>query len=166
MKNKLRKINNIITYKYPPIYKYGFLLLVIYMFMKYQKIMTNDKLLINSIIITLIILIVDNIIINNHPMLFTDTIITKHNNEYFDIYDYDNHEDDDDVDIERIRKRFNLNPKTLSKFSFQTLAFSANANWYNSSYSVSAGYFLGYYFNNVNTTKFAHFFNLSVGVTF
>jgi hypothetical protein len=75
-------------------------------------------------------------------------------------------EDDDDVDIERIRKRFNLNPKTLSKFSFQTLAFSANANWYNSSYSVSAGYFLGYYFNNVNTTKFAHFFNLSVGVTF
>ncbi|MEY3542573.1 MAG: hypothetical protein RLZZ204_1385 [Bacteroidota bacterium] len=75
-------------------------------------------------------------------------------------------DDDDQIDIDRIRQRFNLNPKTLSKFSFQTLAFSANANWYNSSYSVSAGYFLGYYFNNVNTTKFAHFFNLSVGVTF
>ena len=75
-------------------------------------------------------------------------------------------DDDDDVDIERIRKRFNLNPKTLSKFSFQTLAFSANANWYKSSYSVSAGYFMGYYFNNVSTSKFAHFFNLTLGVTF
>lgn len=75
-------------------------------------------------------------------------------------------EDDDDIDIDRIRKRFNLNPKTLSKFSFQTLAFSANANWYKSSYSVSAGYFMGYYFNNVNTSKFVHFFNLTVGLTF
>ncbi len=75
-------------------------------------------------------------------------------------------EDDDAIDIDRIRKRFNLNPKTLSKFSFQTLAFSANANWYKSSYSVTAGYFLGYYFNNVNTSKFVHFFNLTVGVTF
>jgi hypothetical protein len=75
-------------------------------------------------------------------------------------------EDDDAIDIDRIRKRFNLNPKTLSKFSFQTLAFSANANWYKSSYSVTAGYFMGYYFNNVNTSKFVHFFNLTVGVTF
>jgi hypothetical protein len=75
-------------------------------------------------------------------------------------------EDDDEIDIERIRKRFNLNPKTLSKFSFQTLAFSANANWYKSSYSVTAGYFMGYYFNNINTSKFVHFFNLTVGVTF
>jgi len=75
-------------------------------------------------------------------------------------------EDDDEIDIDRIRKRFNLNPKTLSKFSFQTLAFSANVNWYKSSYSVSAGYFMGYYFNNVNTSKFVHFFNLNVGVTF
>lgn len=81
--------------------------------------------------------------------------------------DDDEEEDDDDkVDIERIRKRFNLNPLTVSKFSIQTLAFSANANWYKSSYSVTAGYFMGYYFNNLNTSKFAHFFNLTVGVTF
>ena len=75
-------------------------------------------------------------------------------------------EDDDAIDIERIGKRFNLNPRTVSKFSFQTLAFSANANWYKSSYSVSAGYFMGYYFNTLSTSKFAHFFNLTVGVTF
>lgn len=75
-------------------------------------------------------------------------------------------DDDDKIDIGRIRQRFNLNPKTLSKFSFQTLAFSANVNWYSSSYSVSGGYFLGYYFNTANTSRLAHFFNLTVGVTF
>ena len=75
-------------------------------------------------------------------------------------------EDNDAIDIDRIRKRFNLNPKTLSKFSFQTLAFSANANWYKSSYSLSLGYFGGYYFNTLSTNRFAHFFNLTLGVTF
>lgn len=83
-----------------------------------------------------------------------------------DLNDDEVDEDESKVDIERIRKRFNLNPQSVSKFSFQTLAFSTNANWYKSSYSVSAGYFMGYYFNNVNTSKFAHFFNLTVGVTF
>lgn len=83
-----------------------------------------------------------------------------------DLNDDEDDDDDDKVDIERIRKRFNLNPQAVSKFSFQSLAFSANANWYKSSYSVTAGYFMGYYFNNVNTSKFAHFFNLTLGVTF
>lgn len=83
-----------------------------------------------------------------------------------DLNDDEEDEDQSKVDIERIRKRFNLNPQSVSKFSFQSLAFSANANWYKSSYSVSAGYFMGYYFNNVNTSKFAHFFNLTLGVTF
>lgn len=83
-----------------------------------------------------------------------------------DLNDDEEDEDQSKVDIERIRKRFNLNPQSVSKFSFQSLAFSANANWYKSSYSVSAGYFMGYYFNNVSTSKFAHFFNLTLGVTF
>ncbi|MEY4629658.1 MAG: hypothetical protein RLZZ595_1984, partial [Bacteroidota bacterium] len=83
-----------------------------------------------------------------------------------DLNDDEEDEDEDKVDVERIRKRFNLNPQTVSKFSLQTLAFSANANWYKSSYSISAGYFMGYYFNTLSTSKFAHFFNLSVGVTF
>lgn len=56
-----------IQYKYPPIYKYGFLLLIIYMFLKYQKIMTGDKLLYNSILIIIILAIVDYIVIDNHP---------------------------------------------------------------------------------------------------
>jgi hypothetical protein len=84
-----------------------------------------------------------------------------------DLDDLDEDDDDDrEEDLERIRKRIVLNPKTLSKFSIQTLAFSANANWYKSNYSVTAGYFMGYYFNNVTISKFAHFFNLTVGVTF
>lgn len=82
-----------ITYKYPPIYKYGFLLLVIYMFLKYQKIMSTDKLLYNSIVIVMIIAITDYIIIDNHPLPFdldNNNNIKKQKQEF------------DDVDIEEI----------------------------------------------------------------
>lgn len=61
------------NYKYPPIYKYGLLLLTIYMFIKHQKIMTSDKILLNSVLITLIMFIFDNIIIYNHPNLLDDS---------------------------------------------------------------------------------------------
>lgn len=61
------------NYKYPPIYKYGLLLLTIYMFIKHQKIMTPDKILLNCVLITLIMFIFDNIIIQNHPNLLEDS---------------------------------------------------------------------------------------------
>ena len=78
-------------YKYPPIYKYGFLLLVIYMFLKYQKIMTPEKLLYNSVFIIIIFGIFDYIIIDNHPYpleTFDDMI----DDEFVD----------NDLDIEKI----------------------------------------------------------------
>ena len=58
------------NYKYPPIYKYGLFFIATYMFLKHQQLMTSDKLLVNSIIITLIMAIIDYIIIYNHPSLF------------------------------------------------------------------------------------------------
>ena len=69
---KNKKITNecLAEYKYPPVYKYGFLLLTIYMLLKHQKLMTQDKLLTNSIIIILIFGVVDYIIIDNHPSFF------------------------------------------------------------------------------------------------
>ncbi len=85
--------NNIMTYKYPPIYKYGFLLLVIYMLMKHQKIMSQDKLLTNSIIVTLIVGIVDYMVINNHPFLFSDGL-----NEGFENNSSSYDDDVDDLD--------------------------------------------------------------------
>lgn len=58
---------NLMNYKYPPIYKYGILLLIVYMFLKHQYIMTSNKLLINSVVITLFVIVLDYILIKNHP---------------------------------------------------------------------------------------------------
>lgn len=69
-------------------------------------------------------------------------------------------------ELDRIRKRYNLQPTTVSKFSMQTAAFSLNAAWYHANVSVSAGYFLGYYFENITTNKLLHLFNLNLGITF
>lgn len=115
-KKKYIKINhdkNAIVYKYPPIYKYGFLLLTIYMLMKHQKIMTPDKLLTNSIIITLIIGIVDYAIIDNHPYPFFDgknesfdnDTTSENRSDFYDDFDedfdYDAIDDDYDLSIEK-----------------------------------------------------------------
>ena len=54
-------------YKYPPIYKYGLIMLLIFMYFKHQHIMTHDKILTNSIVITCFIAILDYILIRNHP---------------------------------------------------------------------------------------------------
>ncbi len=58
------------NYKYPPIYKYGALLITIYMLLKHQKIMTSDKILTNSLIITIIFAVFDHILIEKHPTPF------------------------------------------------------------------------------------------------
>jgi len=95
--------DNNIQYKYPPIYKYGFVLLTVYMFLKHQKIMPKEKLLINSILITALFVLVDYIIIENHPKPFNDitTTVVKDssqegkylfNDEFLD-YELDDEED-------------------------------------------------------------------------
>lgn len=90
------------NYKYPPIYKYGLLFLVIYMFMKHQKILPQDKLLLNAIMIILIFFIFDNIIINNHPSLLEDVISnTKKKNDDFD--------DISDDELDDIINSFDMN---------------------------------------------------------
>lgn len=54
-------------YKYPPIYKYGLIMLLIFMYFKHQRIMSHDKILTNSIVITCFVAILDYILIRNHP---------------------------------------------------------------------------------------------------
>ncbi len=75
------------NYKYPPIYKYGLLLLTIYMFLKHQKIMSAEKLLTNSLLITLMLGVLDYILIANHPTPFDSKSTEK---ESFDkLFDED-----------------------------------------------------------------------------
>jgi len=70
-------------YKYPPIYKYAIFFIAIYMFLKHQQVMTLDKLLVNSIVMTLIIILIDFVVINNHPNLLEN----KNNDKQEDFCD-------------------------------------------------------------------------------
>lgn len=88
------------NYKYAPIYKYGFILLTIYMLLKHQKLMSQDKLLINSIIITLIVVLIDYIIIDNHPMPLDD--ISKNNQSDQKKENFDSIFDDVEEDLDSI----------------------------------------------------------------
>lgn len=110
------------TYKYPPIYKYGFLLLTIYMLMKHQKIMAQDKLLTNSIIITLIVSMIDFAIINNHPYPFfdqnTENFEDNLNNNYDDYLDYESINDDYDLSIEKDIESLNSNNKNMIQVNY------------------------------------------------
>jgi hypothetical protein len=85
----------IMNYKYPSIYKYGLLLLVIYMFIKHQKIMSADKMLLNSVIITLLVFILDNIIIKDHPTLLEETYKRKSKKSDDDFDEQDDISDDE-----------------------------------------------------------------------
>lgn len=70
-------------YKYPPIYKYTILMIIIYSFIKHQHIMPIDKLLFNTLTIILLIISLDFILIKNHTYMFDilsskTNIITEH----------------------------------------------------------------------------------------
>lgn len=59
-------------YKYHPVFKYILLGILVYMFFMHQKSMSQNMMLINSIVITLIIATVDQIIIKDHPLMIYD----------------------------------------------------------------------------------------------
>lgn len=81
-------------YKYAPIYKYGLLFLVVYMFMRHQKIMNYDTLLINTTMIVLVMFIFDSILIFDHPSLLEETHKKKHKNSNSEITITDDELDD------------------------------------------------------------------------
>jgi hypothetical protein len=78
------------------------------MFLKYQRIMTPDKLLYNSIIIIVIFGIIDYIIIDNHPYLLENFDDDKDDKE--DKYEKYN-KDDDDFDLDSIIDTINSSNK-------------------------------------------------------
>ena len=96
-------------YKYPPIYKYGLLMLLIFMYFKHQRIMSHDKILINSIVITCIIVVLDYILIRNHPAPL-ETKIKETYEENFsneDIEDIINSYDEDSENESNDQEMFN-----------------------------------------------------------
>ncbi len=71
-----------------------------------------------------------------------------------------------EIELDRIRKLYNVSSTDISSFSLQNAAFSTNISWYRKAFSISAGYFFAYYFNSSISNRTAHIFNLSTGLTF
>lgn len=81
------------NYKYPPIYKYGLLLILIFMFFKHQKILTPDKILTYSIAITLFVAVLDYILIKDHPYPLESTENDKKKEDFDETFSDDDIED-------------------------------------------------------------------------
>jgi hypothetical protein len=66
-------------YKYHPIFKYLAFFIIAYMFLRHQKIMPNDLLLLNTLIITIFLIILDYGFIHNHL-----TLVQPLSDQFFD----------------------------------------------------------------------------------
>lgn len=71
-----------------------------------------------------------------------------------------------DEQLRRVRRLYRVSSTSSSSLSVQTAAFSTSASWYKDAVSISAGYFLGYYFESNAGSRFSHIFNISAGLTF
>ena len=86
-------------YKYHPLVKYVVFFIIVYMFIREQKVFNNDLLLANSLLITFLFVCLDIMFIHNHPSLFK-SLKNQHDDEINDI--------NDDIDQE-------LNKNIISK---------------------------------------------------
>jgi hypothetical protein len=67
-------------YKYPPVYKYIILLILITTFLKYYKVITKDNYMVIGVIFTYMTFVFDFILIENHPSLFANCEPKNNNN--------------------------------------------------------------------------------------
>jgi hypothetical protein len=109
-------------YLYAPIYKYLALLVIFFLFVNYYKNITNDKFLPIITIFVTVVIIVDHMIIFNHPH------ITADNKEGFDNLDedlfkdikkkskYANLEDEEEIDEDLLEEEeeYTMPKKTTS----------------------------------------------------
>ncbi|AYV81217.1 MAG: hypothetical protein Harvfovirus21_14 [Harvfovirus sp.] len=54
-------------YRYPPLYKYIIIFVIIFLFLRYYKNITPDKYLWIAVFITLLVILLDYMLINSHP---------------------------------------------------------------------------------------------------
>ncbi len=66
-------------YKYPPIYKYIILLILITTFLRYYKVITKENFLILAGIFTYMVFVFDFILIRNHPSLLKESHESQEN---------------------------------------------------------------------------------------
>jgi len=69
-------------YKYHPAFKHLVFFVIVYLFLRHQELMSNELLFINSIIITVFLIILDHLFIHNHL-----TPLQSLSDQYFDDID-------------------------------------------------------------------------------
>ena len=122
-------------YKYHPIYKYLFFFVITYAYMKHQAIMEDKMLLINSIILTIFVMIVDQMFIHNNLSIFQPL-----SDQYFD----DNaqikitekqleQEIKEEKMIEKMKKKKKKSKEELKEEAREKSFEDENAEYYNQS---------------------------------
>lgn len=100
-------IKKMFEYKCLPIYKYLIFLLLLYMFIKHQNIISDTQLLTNALMAVTFIILLDNIIIEDHPAIVSldmddDETVEKFNEEEnTEKSESDTSDEDNIVDFEK-----------------------------------------------------------------
>ena len=126
-------------YKYHPIYKYLFFFVITYAFLKHQNLMENNRLLINSFIITIFGMLVDQMFIHNNLTIFQPL-----SDQYFDnnpqikvIEKELEQELKDQKIIEKMKKKNKKkNKKNINEEVREKTFEDNNANYYNESQDI------------------------------
>lgn len=87
-------------YRFPPLYKYIAFFIILFLFLRHYKQLTQDKYLIISILITLLVVLLDYMLILNHPNILQ----TKEN---FDSDDLDEILDNDKIIVNKNTSKVN-----------------------------------------------------------
>lgn len=88
-------------YRYPPLYKYVVLFIILFLFLRYYKQITPDKYLLVAILVTLLVVALDYMMIFDHPAIIT----TEEKFTLDDPDDLDDLDDDDKAPTSPERKR-------------------------------------------------------------
>jgi hypothetical protein len=74
---------------------------------------------------------------------------------------------DRNIIFERVRKIYKVRSETnTTNATIQTLATSLSLSYILKSFSISTGYYMGYYIKNTFGNQFSHIFNVGLGLTF
>src|SRR5205809_935028 len=98
-------------YRYPPLYKYAVLFLILFLFLRYYRQITPDKYLLIAILVTLLVATLDYMFVYEHPSLISTSEEEFNADDLDDILDdkKDGKKDEAD-DIKETRLPINSQP--------------------------------------------------------
>lgn len=87
-------------YRYPPLYKYVAFLIIVFLFMKYYRVIKCENYLLIAVLFTTLVMALDFILIENHPELLYDR---TEKTDLENIIDLDNETETEDPPSTKMR---------------------------------------------------------------